>query len=80
MSPFENIVGTIHHLSYEEKVKLRTVLDEELKEKPPQNGDVPRRSLIGLLADEPALADQILESAMIAREIRPLRLPKTQSE
>ena len=29
--------------------------------------------MIGLLADEPALADMIAESAMSARETRPLR-------
>ena len=66
MLQFDNLVGAIHDLSYEEKLKLRTVLDEELKQKP-NNGDTRRSSLIGLLADEPELADQILESAMTAR-------------
>ena len=70
MSPFENIVDAIHGLSHEEKFKLRRLLDEELKYSPPQNGDTRRHSLIGLLADEPELADQILDSAMIARETR----------
>jgi hypothetical protein len=75
MSPFENIVDAVHGLSHEEKLKLRLVLDREITESPPKNGDTPRSSLIGLLADEPELADQILESAMTARETRPLRTP-----
>jgi hypothetical protein len=76
MSPFENIAGAIHDLSYEEKLKLRTLIDKELEQKPSKNGGK-RYSLIGLLADEPELADQILESAMVARESRPLRVPET---
>ena len=79
MSPFENIAGAIHDLSHDEKLKLRELLDTELK-KPSPNGGKPRSSLIGLLADEPDLADRILESAMIARESRPLRMPESTSE
>jgi len=79
MSPFENIAGAIHDLSYDEKLKLRALLDTELK-KPSQSGFEPRSSLIGLLADEPDLADRILESAMIARESRPMRMPESASE
>lgn len=75
MSPFENIVDAIHGLSNEEKFKLRLLLDREIAQSPPKSGDTPRSSLIGLLADEPDLADQILESAMIARETRPFRIP-----
>lgn len=77
MSPFENIVDAIHGLSHEEKFKLRLLLEEELKpaQGSPENGVMHHRSLIGLLADEPELADQILESAMSARETRPLRMP-----
>jgi hypothetical protein len=75
MSPFENIVDAIHSLSHEEKYKLHSLLEEELKEKPPAKREACRSSLIGLLADEPDLADQILESAMTARETRPLRVP-----
>ena len=75
MSPFENIVDAIHGLSDEEKLRLRLLLDQEIAQSPPEGGATPRSSLIGLLADEPELADQILESAMIARETRPLRTP-----
>jgi hypothetical protein len=73
MSPFENVVDAIRGLSNEEKFKLRLLLDREIAQSPPKSGDAPRSSLIGLLADEPELADQILESAMIARETRPFR-------
>ena len=75
MSLFENIVDAIHGLSHEEKFKLRLLLNAELEQSPPKNDKPHRSSLIGLLADEPELADQILESAMIARETRPLRMP-----
>jgi len=75
MSPFENIVDAIHDLSNEEKFELRLLLDKELKREPPKDAPARRSALIGLLADEPELADQILESAMIARETRPLRTP-----
>ncbi len=75
MSPFENIVDAIYGLSDQEKFKLRLLLDQEIAQKHPKNGDKTPSSLIGLLADEPELADQILESAMTTRETRPLRLP-----
>jgi hypothetical protein len=70
MSPYETIVDAVHGLSPEEKFKLRVLLDEELKQSPATNGQTPRPSFIGLLADEPELADQILESAMLARDTR----------
>ncbi len=75
MSPFENIVGAIHDLSYEEKVKLRSVLDEELKvrEATGSNGAKPRSGLIGLFADEPELMDEVMESVYEHRS-RPLRI------
>ena len=75
MSPFENVVDAIHSLSHEEKVKLCLLLEEELKPTSPKKAEPRRSSLTGLLADEPELADEILESAMIARETRPLRTP-----
>jgi hypothetical protein len=75
MSPFENIVGAIHDLTYEEKLKLRTVLDDELKarETTSGNGVKPKSGLIGLFADEPELMDEVMESVYEHRS-RPLRL------
>ena len=75
MLSLDNIIGAIHHLSYDEKVKLRLLLDDELK---PQaatgsNGARARSGLIGLFADEPELIDEIMESVYEHRS-RPLRL------
>lgn len=76
MSPYENIVDAIHGLSVEEKSKLRSLLDEELKvETKIESGRSDRgKKIIGLLADEPELADQILESVMAARAARTRRV------
>jgi len=73
MSPFENIVDAVHGLSNEEKLKLRLLLDQEITESPPKNGATPRSSLIGLLADEPELADRMMES-IYEHRARPLRI------
>ena len=75
MSPYEHIVDAVHGLSQEEKFKLRLLLDQDLKQAPVNDGQNARPSFIGLLADEPELADQILESAMVARETRQRRMP-----
>ena len=78
MSPFENVVDTIHGLSHEEKFKLRLLLDEELKfrEAPPApagNGAKPTSGLIGLFADEPELMDEVMKTVYEHRS-RPLRM------
>lgn len=75
MLPFEAIFGAIHDLSYEEKLKLRLLLEEEIKVSMPPRDPKQAKSLIGLLADEPELADMIVESAMKARETRLMRQP-----
>ncbi len=75
MSPFENIVGAIHGLSYEEKLKLRLVLDSELKSSPNASAEGSQRAkrIIGLFADEPELMDSVMAAAY-ERRSRPLRL------
>jgi hypothetical protein len=74
MSPYENIVGAIHGLSYEEKVKLRIVLDDELKAATNVPADRIQRAkrIIGLFADEPKLMDQVMEAVYEQRSL-PLR-------
>ena len=75
MSPFENIVGVLHDLSVEEKMKLRVILDEELKPWAASGGNAvrPRSELIGLFADEPELIDEVMVAAYEQRAL-PLRL------
>jgi hypothetical protein len=75
MSPFENIAGAIHDLSYEEKVILRKLLDEDLQaaKVPAGHAAKPGHGIIGLFADEPELMDSVLE-AMHERRSRPLRI------
>jgi hypothetical protein len=71
MSPFENIVGAIHGLSYEEKLRLRVVLDGELKSPRdiPVEGSQRAKRIIGLFDDEPELMDQVLEAAYEQRAL-----------
>lgn len=78
MSGFENIVDAVHGLSHEEKLKLRLVLEEDLKSTTvpahsTDNGATPTSGLIGLFADEPELMDSVMEAAY-ERRSRPLRL------
>ena len=75
MLPFEAIFGAIHDLTYEVKLKLRTLLDEELKAPATCNNNVDKsaKDIIGLFADEPELIDRVLESVN-ERRSRPLRL------
>lgn len=75
MLHFEQIVGAVHGLSPEEKLRLRSLLDEELKLQiaPAVNGSKPTSGLIGLFADEPELIDEIMESVYEHRS-RPLRM------
>ena len=75
MLQFDNIVGAIHDLSYEEKLKLRTVLEDELKLASAVPTDGPQRAkrIICLFADEPDLMDRVMEAAYEQRA-RPLRL------
>jgi hypothetical protein len=77
MSPFENILGAIHDLSYEEKLKLRTVLEEELdrSKNAPSNGTERAKRIIGLFADEPELMDEVMEAAYEQRSL-PSRLDR----
>lgn len=75
MLQFDNIVDAVHGLSREEKLRLRSLLDEELKSPALRsvNGAKPTSGLIGLFADEPELIDEVLEYAYEHRS-RPLRI------
>lgn len=74
MLKFDSIVGAVHNLNHEDKLRLRSLLEEELKAPAasPMNGDQPTSGLIGLFADEPELIDEVMESAYEHRS-RPLR-------
>ena len=74
MSALHQIIDSIHSLDPTEKLIVRNFLEHELASQPAASIAPP--SLIGLLADEPELADQICESAMRQRESRPWRLPR----
>jgi hypothetical protein len=77
MSPFENLVDAIQHLSLEEKLRLRTLLEEQLRDQASpatSANDLNRaKNMIGLFEDEPELMDSVLE-AMYERRSRPLRI------
>ena len=57
-------------------IRDSSLLEEELKEDGPPRDPKQAKSLIGFLADEPELADKIVEYAMAARETRLMRLPR----
>ncbi len=75
MQQFDAILGSISELSDEEKLKLRLVLDEQLKtsEEPDKYGANRAKDIIGLFADEPDLMDRVIE-AVYERRSRPWRL------
>lgn len=76
MSPYENIVDAIHGLSLEEKSKLRSLLDEELKvETQNESGRSDRgKKIIGLFADDPEMMDRVMET-VYERRMQPRRYP-----
>lgn len=74
MLSFEIISDAVHELSYEEKLKLRMLLDSEIKLAVPENGQRQHgKSIIGLLSDEPELMDEVLQS-VYERRSRPLQI------
>lgn len=72
MSTLQQVIASIHSLDPAEKLVVRNFLEHELNA--PSTADVSPPSLIGLLADDPELADSIADSAMRDRETRPWRL------
>ena len=75
MLPFDAIAGSLRNLSNEEKLKLRILLDEDLKspKQPTENGVNRAKGIIGLFADEPDLMNRVME-AVYERRSRPWRL------
>lgn len=74
MSTLQQVINSIHSLDPAEKVVVRNFLEQELSLPPAAAANSAPSSLIGLLSDDPELADSIAESAMEDRETRPLRL------
>ena len=75
MLQFDAILGSIHDLSDEEKLKLRLLLDKELKapKESARNSANRAKRIIGLFADEPDLMDRVMEAAY-ERRSRPWRV------
>lgn len=73
MTQLEQVLDSVHRLSAAEKRVLHEALGLELAQSAPAPNQVAVHPLVGLLADEPELADAILQSAMTARQTRPLR-------
>jgi hypothetical protein len=62
---------TLAHMTPDEKARLLALVKSSLSEKPASTKD----PLLGLMADEPELVDEVVEAAYAARERHPLRLP-----
>ena len=73
MSALDYIMQTLPALSATDKLVLREALDRDLR-MPPTSGDAAANPLLGLMADEPELMDEIVEEAHAVRAL-PLRLP-----
>ena len=70
-----DILEAARSLSREERSTLSRQLGRELdEESPSQANGIDPAAIIGLFADEPALIDEVCESAMRSRERSPLRL------
>jgi len=74
MADLNDVLQSIHDLSATERLAILNVLRTESASRPPSGAAGGQNPLVGLLADEPDLADAILQSAMAARETRPLRM------
>ena len=74
MSPLQHVIDSLQTLDTAEKVFVRNLLNGEIAKQTLNSSDPKTNQLIGLLADEPQLADQICDSAMQARESRPYRM------
>jgi hypothetical protein len=74
MLTLEAISSAVDDLSYEDKLKLRTLLDRQLESVAPNNyKQQGGKTIVGLFSDEPELIDQVLES-VYERRSRPLRV------
>ncbi len=73
MADLNDVLQSIHDLSATDRLAILNVLKAESASRPLEGPSAGNNSLVGLLADEPELADAILQSAMAARETRPLR-------
>ena len=73
MSTLDHIMQTLPALSQTDKLVLRDALDRDLR-LPPTKGEEAANPLLGLMADEPELMDEIVEEAYAVRAL-PLRFP-----
>ncbi|HYO24560.1 MAG TPA: hypothetical protein VEQ85_06380 [Lacipirellulaceae bacterium] len=74
MADLQDVLQSIHDLSVSDQLTILNVLKSETARRPSMVGADGANPMIGLLADDPELADAILQSAMSARETRPLRV------
>jgi len=67
---WQKLEETVTHMTVEEKQRLLAIVSTSLT-KPATPA---RDPLLGLMADEPGLLDEVVDSALAARE-HPLRIP-----
>lgn len=77
MTTLQAILNSVAALDAADKQVLRDMLNAQLdaprEPRAGNNGSAQAHPLVGLLSDDTELADEILASAMHARETRPLR-------
>jgi hypothetical protein len=68
MVDLQQIISSVHNLSPQEKLTLRSVLERELiGSAPAQNGTKPLSELIGLFANESDVLDHVMDSVYEGR-------------
>lgn len=73
MSHLQDVFDSLQGLDPTERVVVRNFLNDQIANDPASLPPSHENALLGLLADDPDLADQIAVSAMLARESRPYR-------
>ncbi|MBX9790015.1 MAG: hypothetical protein K2Y37_13940 [Pirellulales bacterium] len=68
---WKKLEETLAHMTPEDKVRLLALVNSSLS----RQATAAKDPLLGLMADEPELIDQVVEAAYAARERHPLRLP-----
>jgi len=70
-SEWQRLEESLAHMTPEEKVRLLALVNLSLAKMATPTKD----PLLGLVADEPDLIDEVVQGAYVARERHPLRLP-----
>jgi hypothetical protein len=78
MTELNEFIESMHHLSLPDKQTLLTLLTAELtstQHEKPTASVAPNNPMLGLLADDPELADELVRQVVEHRNTQPWRTP-----